>query len=214
MSYMTKLLGDPASVIDSCLQADERKGIAARSLVFIVLGGGVFGAAVGAQRGGLQIGIAALKIPLATLLALAVAGPALHAIAQSFGRRWSLSAALALLLSAGARASLVLLALAPVLWLSSDLGLGYSPLRLAAAASYALAGMSAGALLSRAVGPAPGRRASLLLGAVVSAVIAAQSAWVLRPYIGDPRDTHAPLLAHGRLEGGVLGALADDLGAR
>ena len=38
-------------------------------------------------------------------------------------------------------------------------------------------------------------------------VAGAQTAWLFRPYIGDPEDRRVPLFAQGRIEGGVLGAL-------
>ena len=158
--------------------------------------------------------LAAIKIPLATLLALAVSGPALWAIARSFGRSWQLSTTLALLLSAGARSALVLLACAPPLWLAIDLGASYSLTRLMAAGIYGLAGLSGASLLARALGPMPGRVAALVAGGALFAGVAAQSAWLLRPYIGDPRDEDVPLFVQGRIEGGVLGVLGRDLGGR
>ena len=110
-----------------------RQGAFARScLIAIVVGGALFGAAVGSFRGGAQIAVAAAKIPVVTLLTMAVAGPALLAIAAAFGRLWTLPQAIALMLAAGARSSLVLGALSPVLWLAVDLGAGHQAAKLAA----------------------------------------------------------------------------------
>jgi hypothetical protein len=214
VSFVTALLGEPERAARTCADPSERGAVAAQALVWIALGGVVFGAVVGSERGGAQIAVAALKIPLATLLTLAVSGPAVWAVARSFGRSWDFATALALLLSAGARSSLVLLACAPPLWLAIDLGAGYAFTRLGAAAAYGLAGLSGVALLARALGPAPGRATALLVGGTLFAAVAAQSAWILRPYIGDPRDDRVPLFAQGRVEGGVLGVLRGDLGGR
>jgi hypothetical protein len=214
VSFVTALLGAPDRAVELCFDPEERRAVAARAIAWITLGGFVFGAVVGSQRGGAQVLLAAFKIPLATLLALAASGPALWAIARSFGRAWPFPTAVALLLSAGARSAFVLLACAPPLWLAIDLGAGYSLTRLMAAGVYGLAGLSGSALLSRALGPTPGRAAALIAGGAVFAAVAAQSAWLLRPYIGDPHDQRVPLFAQGRIEGGVLGALGRDLGGR
>jgi hypothetical protein len=142
---------------------------------------------------------------------LAVCGPGLAAFARVFGRKWWLSEALALLLSAGARSSLVLFALAPALWLVIDLHGSYYFIRFVAAGAYALAGLSGFAFLLRALGPAPGRAATALSFALLFLVSGAQSAWLLRPYLGDPRDSEVPLFAQGRKEGGLLNVLSRSL---
>jgi hypothetical protein len=214
VSFVTALLGEPARVAGVCHDPNQQRALVAQALTWIALGGMVFGAVVGSERGGGQIAVAAAKIPIATLLALAVSGPAVWAVAKSFGRDWTFPTAIALLLSAGARSALVLLACAAPLWVAIDLGVGYTLARLAAAAAYGLGCISGTAFLARALGPAPGRVPALLVGGALFAAVAAQSAWILRPYIGDPRDESVPLMAQGRIEGGVLGVLRRDLGGR
>ncbi len=207
MIFIATLLRSPARAVQTCFAPDQQTSIARISLLLIVLGGGVFGLSVGSFRGSPQLFFAALKIPAATLLTLATAGPAFYAIATAFGRRWDLRSAIAITLSAGARSSLVLFALAPALALAVDFGEGYSLVRLGAVVAYGLGGLSGLSVIVAALGPAPGRGGALLAFAGVFLVVGAQSAWLLRPYIGDPRDTTVPLFAHGRVEGGVVGAL-------
>ena len=180
----------------------------ARLYLLLIAGcGAAFGAAVGSFRGGEQHVWAASKIPAATLLTLAVCGPAFVALAATFGRRWSLKTTLSLTLAAGARSSLVLLALTPVLWLTIDLGAPYGAIKLTATLCYGLAGLSALSLISRGLGRRPGRLGAAGAFIVVFALVGGQTAWLLRPYLGDPSDDVVPALAHGRMEGGLLGAL-------
>src|SRR5204863_1107645 len=140
--------------------------------LLVAVGGAAFGGALGAFRGGAQIAMAAWKIPFATLATLAVCGPGFAALTAAFGRRWTFRTTLALALAAGARSSLVLFALAPVLWLTIDLGASYDAVRLAATAAYGLAGLSGLALLVRGLGDAPGR-ASAATGLVALFLIVA-----------------------------------------
>jgi len=103
------------------------------------VGAAVFGGVIGSFRGGVQIFYGAVKVPLAMLAALAICAPAFHALAAGFGRAWPMRSIIALALAAAGRASLVLLALSPALWLLFDLGMGYHSAALAAAFAYAAA---------------------------------------------------------------------------
>lgn len=202
-----ELLRTPALAVKRRAEPAEQPATARRDLLTITLGGLLFGAAVGSLRGGVQVPISALKIPLATLLTLAVSAPGFAAFAGAFGRRWSFRETLAVALGAGARASLVLFALAPVLWLAIDLGAGHQGARWLATIAYALAGLSALGFMLHAVGTSRGRWATTLSFAGLFLIVGAQSAWLLRPFIGDPRDAQIPLFAHGRREGGLVGSL-------
>lgn len=208
---ITDLLRHPDKIVDRCRDATAQPGVVRLDLILIAAGGLAFGAVAGTFRGGAQIPLAAAKIPAATLLTLAVCGPGLAAFAVAFGRPWTLREALALLLSAGARSSLVLFAFAPVLWLVIDLEARYSVIRLAATAAYALAGLSGFLLLLRGLGPAPGRVPAILCFAPLFLIVGAQSAWLLRPYLGNPTDANVPAFAHGRHEGGLLETLGRSL---
>ncbi len=204
---LVDLLREPDRTIAALRMPDAQRALAAQCLVAILVGGALFGAAMGSFRGGSQIVVAALKIPAATLLTMAFSGPALLSLAAAFDRRWRASEALALMLAAGARSCLVLGALAPVLWLGIDLGLPYGALKLTATGAYGLAGLSGLSVLLRGLGKATGRTAAASCFAMVFLVVGAQTAWILRPYVGDPSDEEIPMFAHGRVEGGLFGSL-------
>jgi hypothetical protein len=205
--FLADLLRSPERALAACSDPARQTAIARTSLLVIALGGVTFGAAVGSYRGTVQAIASGVKLPLVTLFTLALAGPAFFALAKAFGREWDFRRTLALVLAAGARSSLVLFALAPVLALAVDLDSTYESVRFLAVIAYGLGGLSALALTVRALGDAPGRFGALFAFVGVFLVIGAQSAWLGRPYLGDPRDRDVPMFAHGRHEGGLLGAL-------
>jgi hypothetical protein len=186
VTLVDRLLRFPREVAGECRDDGDLAPIAAHAITVIVLGAMLFGAAVGAWRGQAQIAYAALKLPLVTIATLAVCVPAFHAIAAVFGRPWSLRSAVAIMLVAGARFSLVLLAAAPVVWLTVSLGASYDAVKLIAAFAYALGGLAALGLVLGGLGPGPGRLATVLTFVSVFLVVGGQSAWILRPYLGTP----------------------------
>lgn len=212
VALLEELLRDPGALAARCRQTRELRTLSATALCAIAVGGMVFGAVVGSFRGSSQIALAAVKIPLATLAALCVSAPAFAALAAALGRVWSTRTLIALSLASGARASLVLFALAPVVWLAIAYGAGYDAVKLLAALTYAVAGLSALSFVVRALGPGPGRVTTALCFVGVFLVVGGQTAWLLRPYIGDPRDARVPLLATGAEGGGVAGALVRSAG--
>ena len=206
---ISELLRRPEGVIARCREPGADREAARLSIIAIVLGGAAFGAALGSYRGGTMVLHSAWKIACATLLTLAVCGPGFSALAAAFERRWSFRETLCLALAAGARSSLVLFALSPALWLAIDLGATHYSVKLLATAGYGLAGFSGLRFWLRALGPAAGRQALAASFVALFLLVGAQAAWVLRPFLGDPRDTQVPLFAQGRREGGVLASLFD-----
>ncbi len=202
---LTLLLRAPAQVARQCRQDSDIRSLAAVSLAAIAVGGAAFGGVVGSFRGGTQIAFAAVKIPLAMLLALAVCVPSFHALAAVLGRPWPLRTVLALTLTSAARGSLALLAFAPAVWLAYDLGLDYHPAALLAAAAYGLAGLAAFGILLRGLGDGKGRAATVLAFGLVFFSVAAQTGWILRPYLVRPQTKDTPFLR--AREGSVVDAL-------
>ncbi len=207
LGLLGSLLREPLAVARRCHEPSNLRPLARTALLVIVSGGAAFGGAVGSYRGGWQTCFAALKIPLATLATLVVCVPAFYALAASFGRIWRLRTVIALLLAAGARCALVLLALAPIVWLAIDMGASYHASKLLAALAYSLAGLSALLLTLRALGPEPGRAGAAICCLAVFLLVGGQCAWLLRPYLGDPADQVVPFIATGAEGGGVGGAL-------
>lgn len=210
---ISRLLRSPREVATDCHEDRSSTSLAAISLACLFLGAAAFGAAVGSQRGGHQIGMAAAKMPVALLGALVVACPAFFALAAVFGRPMSAKAITALALASGARGALVLLACAPPLWLAIDLGLSYDATKLAAVLAYGAAGVTALSLFVRGLGEGRGRGVIVLSSMVVLLLAGAQTAWTLRPFLGDPADREVPRFVHDRVEGGLGGALAKSVGA-
>src|SRR6185369_8517295 len=112
---------DPAAIAHDCREDRDVRAVASTSLAAITLGAAAFGCAIGTFRGGVQVLYAGVKLPLVVLGTLAIAGPAFHAVAAALGRPWPMRSVVALALAAAGRASLLLFAFAPVLWLLFDL---------------------------------------------------------------------------------------------
>jgi hypothetical protein len=211
LSLLNRLLRAPADVAADCREDRDLASLASIALVAIVAGAVLFGAAVGSWRGGAQIAFSAIKLPLVTVGTLAVCVPAFHAIAAVFGRAWSLRSAVSIMLVAGARFSLVLLAATPVVWLTINLGASYDAVKLLASLAYALGGLAALGLILSGLGPGPGRLATVLTFIGVFLVVGGQSAWILRPYIGTPGRDDVTFFTQER-EGGVAYQLWVSLG--
>lgn len=205
MSELQSLLRRPAETARRALDGESLRPLVATSLAAVVCGGAAFGGVVGSFRGGAQIAYAALKLPLVLCATLVIAVPAFHAIGSALGQRWSFRAVVALSLASAARGALVLLAVAPALWLAIDLGLGYHATALAAALAFALSGVAALAVLLRGLGEGPMRLASALAIAGVLLAVSGQTSWILRPWLVRPRTEDVPFVR--AREGGFADAL-------
>src|SRR4051794_41562430 len=113
VTFLNRILRAPGEVAEQCKSDRDVAAIARTALIALALSATAFGAAVGSWRGGKQIAFAAMKMPIGILATLALAAPAFYVLAAVFGRPWPLRAVLSLVLAAGARCSLLLLARAP-----------------------------------------------------------------------------------------------------
>jgi hypothetical protein len=199
------LLRDPREVARRCVSEEGLRVLTLASLAALIFGAAVFGGVVGSFRGGVQIVYGALKIPAAMVAALVVCVPAFHAIAASLGRPWPLRTVIALLVAAAGRAALVLLAFAPVLWLAFDLGLGYHAAALASTLAYGVAGLAALGVLLRGLDDAPHKAMTTIAFIAVFLAAAAQTGWLMRPYLVRPRSEDIPFVR--AREGGFADAL-------
>jgi hypothetical protein len=205
-ALLNRILRAPGEVARDCREERDVHAIAANAILAIVVGAVLFGATVGSWHGGAQIAFAGAKVPIVTVGTLVLCAPAFYAISAVFGRPWSVRTVVSLMLVAGARFSLVLLAATPVLWLAINLGAPYDVAKLAAALAYALGGLAALSLLLRGLGDGPGKRATLSLFVGIFLLVGAQSAWTLRPYLGTPGRNDVVLFTAER-EGGLVYAL-------
>lgn len=184
---LNRLLRAPGEIAAACREDRDVRAIAATSLAALALGAAVFGGVIGSFRGGLQIVYAAVKVPIALLVTLALCVPAFHAIAAALGRAFPMRTIVALALAAAGRAALVLLAVSPMLWLVFDRGLGYHEAALASALAYAAAGAAAFSVLVRGLGEGPGRLLTAAAFAAIFFAVGGQTSWILRPYLIRPR---------------------------
>ena len=210
LQLLDRILRAPGAVAGQCEAERDLDAVARTALLTLLASATTFGASVGAWRGGRQILFAALKMPLGIVGTFVLAAPAFYALSAVFGRTWPLRSVLALMLAAGARFALVLLATTPPLWLTINFGAPYEAIQLAATAAYGLAGLAGLELLLRGIGAGPSGRAAIALFVGVFLLIGAQSAWVLRPYLGAPGPNAPPPFTRAR-EGGLVGQLTQAL---
>ena len=197
------LVRSPSAFVDGAATASP--AATRRLLATIALGGAVFGAVIGGFRGGAQIAYAAVKVPVFLLATLSLAVPAFMGIARAFEVRISLRELVSLSLGATARLALVLVGLAPVLWLLEGVS-SYHGMAVWVTAAMLVAGLSAVALLFSGLARRGtyGKLAGVAMIAVY-AVIGAQTSWMLRPFLVRPRTEHVPFLRH--VEGDLFGSV-------
>lgn len=170
-------------------------------LLTVAVGAGVFGAVVGAFRGGIQVAYAALKVPLLLVGTLAICMPSFVALVRALGVQIKAREVVAVALGACARFALVLAGLSPVVWLLEG-WLGYHGVALVVAAACGAAGLSAAALLMRGLARRGGGALVGLAFIAVFGVVGAQTSWLLRPFLVRPRTTQVPFLRS--IEGDLL----------
>lgn len=201
---LSTILRSPKTIAQRCNEEIDLSQIVWASIAAVALGAALFGASVGAFRGGWQMVFAAVKMPAALLLTLLIVAPAVSALRIESGVRSSIRSTLVLMMAAGARCSMALFAFAVPLWLAIDLGASYDLLRLFATLACAIAGAAGVSIMWYGVGLQ--HRGAFAAMLVVTAITAAQSTWILRPYLGDPKDQQVPFVVN-RTEGGLGGAL-------
>lgn len=189
-----RLLRRPEEITEGALLGRADRKVFLAALLSIVIGAGLFGAALATSRGGLQVLYSAVKMPIVCLLTLALVTPALAAMAIVLRRPLSLAGTSVLMLAAAGRAALVLLALAPVVWMAFDHGLAYHRGIIVACLCYGVAGLEALRVLRLALGK--DLRSFVIIGcfALVLMPAGGQTAWLLRPYVGRPSQTDVPFL--------------------
>jgi hypothetical protein len=160
----------------------------------------IVGAALGSYRGGIQIAYAGLKLPLVLLGTAALSAPALTAIGRALGRRASLVQDLALVISALAFGSLLLVAGTPLILLGRALELAYHQMIMMTVGMFSIAGIAALHMVIRAVSieglrdGSRGWRTAVFGLCIVFAVVGGQLSWALRPYLVRPRTPDVPFV--------------------
>ena len=177
-------------------QLDSRRAIL-RLVVFLVLFGLLYGAAMGTFRAlaaqplwALQILYSAIKVPLLLLATFVISLPSFYVLNSLLGLRSDFASAVRSLIAAQAGLAIVLASLAPftLAWYASSAV--YQQALLFNGAMFAVASFAAQRLVRgyyRRLIAADRRHALLLwcwLG--VYTAVAIQMAWLLRPFIGSP----------------------------
>ncbi|MBX7084132.1 MAG: hypothetical protein K1X88_33295 [Nannocystaceae bacterium] len=157
-------------------------------LTLVIAGAGLFGLVVGSYRGGLQHLWAAIKLPMVLLLPLLVALPACVALYRVAGVAVRHGQVVLAAVLGTARASLLLAAMTPALWLAYSIALPYHDAVLLMCGALVVAG---GIGLSTTASLLPGgghlRTAAHLGSLAIAAVVLAQGGWLLRPFLVRPR---------------------------
>jgi hypothetical protein len=169
----------------------------ARTFALLVAAfGGLYGAAMGLFEPStdrwLQPLISAVKVPLLVLVSFALSVPSFYVINALLGLREDFRPAIRAIVQAQASFCMVILSLAPVtlLWYVS-----VPDYKLAVAFNgmvFAIGSLAAQLVLRRLYRPLvqrnPRHRSMLVLWAGLFAFTSIQMAWVLRPFVGNPRE--------------------------
>jgi hypothetical protein len=183
------------SQADGLLRGRQDQARLLRLLAFTTLFGVFYGAVMGTFGGvrgerALQLVYSGLKVPLLLLVTFALSLPSFFVLNTLLGVRADFGRALRALVATQAVLTIVLASLAPftALWYASSGA--YRPAILFNAAMFALASFAAQGLLRRWYAPLiernPRHRVLLRTWIVIYAFVGVQTAWVLRPFVGDP----------------------------
>jgi hypothetical protein len=188
------LLRSPRAVAERSRSGEDLRPLVLAALGALGVGAGIFGAVLATSRGGLQLLYSGVKLPLALIVTLVLVVPALTGISAALGRPLRFAGMVGLSLSAVGRTALVLAGLSPVVWFAFDRGLGYHGGVVLAACCYGYAGFAGLRLLFHGIGR--DLHGALILGccALVLVPTGAQTAWMLRPFLGRPAQKHVPFL--------------------
>ncbi len=193
---VNQILSAPRQVAERCQRQEDLLDLTRVALVMTLACTAGFGLVLGSQRDLEQSLMAATKLPAVWLATLALCAPGFYSIAAALGQYLRFRTLIALILSATARSSAVLLALSPVLWFISDAlpdtARSYHQIMFTAALIYGLAGAFGVALLARGF-RLSGRSLTTLVGfAAMFFSVAGQTAWSLRPFVGRPAQAEVP----------------------
>jgi hypothetical protein len=201
------LLRDRAATLARIERGESLADLVRTMLITIAVSCAIFGAAVGMYRGGVQILYAAIKFPLVMLLTAAITAPCLTAFNAALDRPHALRRDVALVMLALGFGSLLLVAQAPILLLAALMDCAYHKFILLTFGCAAVAGLGSLIVLGRGVRGQSGRHAQITALALVGvlAVVGAQVAWTMRPYVVRPRTTEIPFVR--QIEGSLIEAV-------
>lgn len=205
-----QLLRDRDSILARIAQGKELAATMRVMIATIAVAMAIVGAALGSYRGGIQIGYAAIKLPLVLLGTAALSAPALTAIGAAAGRRVRLTADLVLVVTALAFGALLLTACTPLVLLCIAMKRDYHDMILVTVALFSLSGLASLRMIVRGVrleADSPRGGTSAILGlCMVFALVGGQLSWALRPYLVRPRTPEVVFVRE--VEGSLFDAIS------
>lgn len=209
----------PAGAIDELLrdqlrllrriEAGQDLVVIARGMLLTILASAAsVGVSVGMFRGGVQVLLAGVKLPLVVLLTAAIVAPVYPAMKRALQQHVSLREDFTLLLSALALASLVTASLCPVLLYAIFSGVAYHALVLLCVAVTGVGGAAGYSLFFKGMNRRleRGHRVISVTLLCALALVGAQLSWVMRPYLVRPAEREVPVVR--AIEGSFLGAVS------
>jgi hypothetical protein len=191
-----QLLRDREVILGKIAAGRDLVAIMRVMVATIAIAMAIVGAAIGSYRGGVQIGYAAIKLPLVLLGTAALSAPALTALGAALGRRVRLAADLALVITALAFGAMLLSACTPLILLGRAMDVSYHSMVLGLVGMFAIAGCASLRMIVHAlsVEHGPGRSSSIVGLCIVFALVGGQLSWALRPYLVRPRTPDVPFI--------------------
>ncbi len=187
LSLVATVLRDPTSLVEQAEDPDRLAWLVPRLLGVMAGGAAVFGLVVGSYRGGIQLGYAAIKMPLLFGVPLIIGLPAIKALCDAAGSSVSWARLGVAGLAGAARSAVLAAALGPLIWLMYSGLLGYHDAVLLLALALAAVGIPGLMTIGAAV-PQGGTVRWLAAAAAVATLglATAQTGWLLRPFIARP----------------------------
>lgn len=190
LALVDELLRDRGSLLTRIEQGRDLARLARAMILTIAFCGAALGAAAGSQRGGIQVALSAVKLPLALLLTAAICAPVLTSLNSVLFGKSDMRRDLAIVLCSLALATLVTAALTPlVVMAAGSPTVGYRRLVLVCVACAGIGGVSGLTFFLRSLRDYA-REERLFAGItvlVVFALVGTQTVWTLRPYVAYPR---------------------------
>lgn len=189
LALVDELLRDRTALLNRIDQGRDLARLARAMIVTVAFCAAAFGAAAGAQRGGVQIALSTVKLPLALLLTAAICAPVLTSLKSVLFGKSDARKDLAIVLCSLALATLVAAALTPlVLIAAGSPTVGYFRMVLVTVACAGVGGITGVTFFLRSVYRyAPEERGFLAVTVlIVFALVGTQTTWTLRPYLGAP----------------------------
>jgi len=183
---LNDLLAQPLAVVDRARQGKSFAPV--RLLAAGLVCCALYGAAAGFFQGGMQILLAAVKVPLIVALSLLLCAPSLYVFAALNGVRWSWRSYLAVVAGFAGTLGLLLAGLLPIAWLFSLSSRYLLAVTWIHIFLWVLALLVGWRFLRRALSSI-GAQSGMFLWLLLFCIVSFQVATFLRPVLWHPRGT-------------------------